>query len=214
MKLAYRIVRKIKSAMNDLRHRGYTGGGFPTRFSHLGATPTVSTKHASIPFLLGPVLRPGDVFVDVGCGRGRVLNWVVDDGRAAAIFGIEIDKRFAAEVALRFKDNERVTIVAGDALTLLPDTATVLYLWNPFERWVMERFKEFVIAKYRHLGNLSTLRVIYHNCRFADLWIADARCEVTQILLPPEEPQEAILIQFVPQAPLPQSESPAALGND
>ncbi|MEP7058826.1 MAG: class I SAM-dependent methyltransferase [Caldimonas sp.] len=196
MNLLSRIARKVKSALHDLRHGGYTGGVHPTRYAHLGATHTVSTKHALIPLLLGPFLRPGDVFVDVGCGRGRVLNWVADDGRAAAIFGLELDKRFAAEVALRFKANDKVTIVAGDALSSLPDSATLFYLWNPFNEKVMERFKERLIEKYRRLGSLVSLRVIYHHCLFASVWRNDPRCRVSRISLPESELDEAILVTF------------------
>ena len=196
MNLVSRVVRKAKSAVSDFRHGGYTGGVHPTRYGHLGATHTVSTKHALIPFLLGPVLRPGDVFVDVGCGRGRVLNWVSDDGRAAAIFGLELDKRFAAEVALRYKNSDKVTIVAGNALTSLPDSGTVFYLWNPFDGSVMERFKDRFISKYGAIGTLPNLRLVYHHCLHADVWRRDPRCGVSRIAMPADEANEAILVTF------------------
>ena len=191
-----RTKRKLLSAWADLRHGGYTGGVHPSRYGHLGATHTVSTKHALIPLLLGPVLEAGDVFVDVGCGRGRVLNWVLDDGRAASIVGLEIDKRFAAEVTLRHRDHDQVTVVAGDALAALPDAATLLYLWNPFGGAVMARFKERVIAKYGLLGTLLRLRIVYHHALFIDVWRDDARCDVQRIALPPDELNEAYLITF------------------
>ena len=196
MSLGRRIARKIKSAVADLRHGGYTGGIHPTRYGPLGATHTVSTKHALIPYLLGPVLEKGDVFVDIGCGRGRVLNWVIDDGRAAQVFGLEIEKRFAAEVALRHRDREHVTVVAGEALAALPDAATVLYMWNPFDGPVMRRCKERIIEKYGALGTLPRIRVVYHHALFIDVWREDSRCAVRRIELPPDELNEAYLITF------------------
>jgi hypothetical protein len=192
-----RLVQKVMWALSDYRHGGNTGGFFPSPYSSQGATPTTSTHHKLIPFLLGPVLRPNDVFVDVGCGRGRVLNWVDDDGRAKEIVGLEINNQFAAEVAKRFKGNPKVTVVAGDALASLPESGTVFYLWNPFDQQTMERFKEILISKYAAIGSLSGLRVIYHNCLFADVWKSDPRCQVTRIVLPPDELNEAILIKFV-----------------
>ena len=198
MSLVAKVVRKFKSAVHDARHGGYTGGIHPTRYGHRGATHTVSTKHALIPFLLDPVLRAGDVFVDVGCGRGRMINWVCDDGRATRIFGLEIEKKFAAEVALRHRHHETVTIVAGDALTALPDSATLFYLWNPFDGSVMERFKEALIAKYALLGTLQSVRLVYHHCLFADVWRTDPRCRVEPIALPDDEENEAILVTFGP----------------
>ncbi len=200
MSLVQRIVRKMASAWADLRHGGYTGGVHVSPYGHLGATHTVSTKHALIPRLLGPVLVEGDVFVDVGCGRGRVLNWVLDDGRASAIYGIELDKRFAAEVTLRHRKHDNVVVVAGDALANLPDSATLLYLWNPFDGSVMTRFKERVIGKYGHLGTLAHLRMVYHHALFIDIWRSDSRCNVRRIELPRDEENEAYLITFPPRA--------------
>jgi SAM-dependent methyltransferase len=194
--LAGRITRKLSSAWADLRHGGYTGGVHQSPYGHVGATHTVSTKHSLIPHLLGPTLQKGDVFVDVGCGRGRVLNWVLDDGRASAIYGIEIDKRFAAEVVRRHRRHDKVTVVAGDALEALPDAATLLYLWNPFDASVMVRFKERVIDKYHRLGTLERLRIVYHHARFIELWRDDARCRIAPIELPPEETTEAYVITF------------------
>jgi SAM-dependent methyltransferase len=194
--LAGRIARKVKSAWTDLRHGGYTGGVHASPYGHLGATHTVSTKHSLIPYLLGPILQDGDVFVDVGCGRGRVINWVLDDGRASAIYGMEIDKRFAAEVTKRHQRNDKVTVVAGNALEALPDSATLLYLWNPFDGSVMARFKERVIGKYDRLGTLERLRIVYHHARFIELWREDERCRIARIDLPAEEKTEAYLITF------------------
>jgi SAM-dependent methyltransferase len=188
--------RKIIAWRDSARHGGDTGGVIMSRYEHLGATPTVSTEYTLIPHLLGPVMRHGDVFVDVGCGRGRLLNWALDDGRARSVFGLELDKRVAAEVALRLVDEDKVTIVAGDALTCLPDEASMLYLWNPFNEVVMLRFKEKVFEKYARLGTLSAMRIVYNNCRHADVWASDPRCRVTPIDLPPETLQPAILITF------------------
>jgi SAM-dependent methyltransferase len=191
-----RLRRKIIAWRDIARHGGATGGVIPSRYMHLGATPTVSTEYTLIPHLLGPVMRQGDVFVDVGCGRGRLLNWALDDGRAVAVFGLELDKRVAAEVALRLADEDKVTVVAGDALSSLPDAATTLYMWNPFNEVVMARFKDRVFEKYGRIGTLSTLRIVYHNCRHADIWASDARCRVRPIVLPAETLQRAVLITF------------------
>jgi SAM-dependent methyltransferase len=193
-----RLRRKLIATADNVRHGGDTGGVIETPYAHLGAHHTVSTDHTVIPHLLGPVIRAGDVFVDVGCGRGRLLNWALDDGRAAAVFGLELDKRVAAEVALRLEKEEKVTVVAGDALSSLPDQATLLYLWNPFDENVMRRFKETVIEKYGRIGSLGRLRIVYHHCRHADVWTDDPRCRTEAIDLPPEVPQKAILISFGP----------------
>lgn len=199
--LRVRLRRKLIAWRDAFKHGGDTGRVSLSRYEHLGATPTVSTDYTLIPHLLGPVVQEGDVFVDVGCGRGRLLNWALDDRRSRAVFGLELDKRVAAEVALRLADEDKVTVVAGDALSSLPDSASILYLWNPFNEGVMVRFKETVIEKYGRLGTLSGLRIVYHNCRHANVWDSDHRCRVRPVPLPADASQQAILITFEGAAP-------------
>ena len=170
------------------------GGLVKTPYVHLGAYDTVSTAHAFIPLLLRPLMRPDDVLVDVGCGKGRILHWAVQSGQFKAMFGIELDKRIAAVVAGRFANNMDVTVIAGNALTSLPDSATLLYLWNPFDHNMMRQFRDVVISKYRRLGTLSKLRIVYHNALHADVW-RDAACTIAPISLP-DNPHRAVAITF------------------
>ena len=44
-------------------------------------------------------IRPDDVLVDVGSGKGRVLNFWLQKGLRNRIVGIEIDERWAAIAA-------------------------------------------------------------------------------------------------------------------
>ena len=186
---------KLASFISDLRSGGgYMGGLVKTPYDHLGAYDTVSTAHALIPLLLQPVMRPDDVLVDVGCGKGRVLHWAAHSGQFKAMFGIELDKRIAAVVANRFANNMDVTIIAGDALTSLPDSATLLYLWNPFDHNVMCRFRDAVMSKYSRLGTLGQLRIVYHNALHEQVW-RDAACTIAPISLP-DGPHRAVAITF------------------
>lgn len=190
------LARKREALVSDLRHGGLTGGLKRSPFRALGAVDTVSTDRTLLPLLLGPVLRNGDVFVDVGCGRGRVINWVLDDARASAVYGIELDKRIASKVAARLGFRLDVTIIAGDALTSLPDSATLFYLWHPFEAAIMARFKDVLISKYERLNTLRDIRIVYHNCLNVGVWVEEDRCVVTPIDLPVRTRHRAVLITF------------------
>lgn len=140
------------------------------------------------------MMRPDDVLVDIGCGKGRVLHWAAQSGQFKAMFGIELDKRIAAVVACRFADKMDVTIIAGDALTSLPDSATLLCLWNPFDDNVMRRFRDAVVSKYSRLGTLDQLRIVYHNALHADVW-RDVACTIAPISLS-DGPHRAVAITF------------------
>jgi SAM-dependent methyltransferase len=197
-----RVRRKLLRWRDHIKHGGDTAEVKLSPYAASGAHPTVSTDYILIPYLLDAVLRPGDVFVDVGCGRGRLLNWALDDRRSSAIFGLEIDKRVAAEVANRLADEQKVTIIAGNALICLPDCGTIFYLWNPFNEEVMTKFKDTLIAKYATLGTLAEVRIVYNHCRHLSVWERDARCKTQPIPLPPYATQAAVLITFPRNPPV------------
>lgn len=91
-----------------------------------------------LPRYLG--LHPSDVFVDVGCGFGRLLGYLSLKTDARRFIGIELNPR-AASIAREVGGRcDSVEIVEGDAVSLLPAEATVLLLFNPFGADVLERF--------------------------------------------------------------------------
>ncbi len=92
-------------------------------------------------------IDPSDFcFVDLGSGKGRALF-------LAAKFGFNkvIGVEFSANLHLQAKKNleaasrswpnaDRIEIIHGDALDYAPpNTATVLYLYNPFDMEIMSR---------------------------------------------------------------------------
>lgn len=191
-----RFTRRTNSLILDYRYGGFTGGLIPSLDEARGLECTVSTAYHLLQPLLGPHLERGDVFVDIGCGKGRVLNWVLEDGRAKHVFGVEINKTVAAGVARRLANESRATIIAGDAMTALPDSATFLYMWNPFGEDLMRDFKAMLIEKYTRLGTLQKLRIVYHFHTSIEHWKRDSRCIVTDIDIPRDERQRPSLIRF------------------
>lgn len=191
MNIASRLKGRVERAAFDFRAGVYTGGLQPTRYADQGACDTVSTDLRILPFLLNPVLRKGDVFVDIGCGRGRVLHWVLARGLASEVVGIELDKRVAAAAAKSLDGRMDATVIAGNALNSLPDAATLLYLWNPFNADVMAKFRDVVVQKYTRLGTLKSLRIVYHNAMHAEIW-----GRVEDLALPEWVSKRAVLVTF------------------
>jgi precorrin-6B methylase 2 len=114
------------------------------------------------------------VLVDVGCGKGRVLNYWLHSGLKNRIYGLELDPEFAGFAARRLAKYKNVTILAGDAIENLPDDATLIFLYNPFEGDVLERLKERLKQKYAH--RLHTIRILYYSCMFIDVFRQDPDC--------------------------------------
>jgi SAM-dependent methyltransferase len=94
--------------------------------------------------------RPGDVFLDYGCGKGRAL--IVAAGlRFDEVIGVEL----SPELSQVARDNTchargvncgKITVVCTDAAEFdLPDSVTVLFFFNPFTGSVLRR----VLVKIR-----------------------------------------------------------------
>ncbi len=87
-------------------------------------------------------IKASDVLVDVGCGRGRVINWWLDHGCHNQVFGIELDPATAERTRRRLRGHKNVTIITGDAAQNIPPQGTLFYLFNPFDAPTLAAFKD------------------------------------------------------------------------
>jgi SAM-dependent methyltransferase len=128
-----RAPKAARNAVRDLRYGKPLGGTIRTKYAHLGANDVGNADYEDLALLFADVpVGPDDVIVDVGCGKGRSLNWFLERYPANRIVGIELDPDICADTAKRLRKHERVTVVCGDATAMLPDDGTVFYLFNPF----------------------------------------------------------------------------------
>ena len=75
-------------------------------------------------------------------------------------------------------------------MELLPQEGTFFFLYSPFDRAAMLRFRDTLRAKIRRL---SELRILYFNCRFVDVFREDPRWRVRPLETGESDP--AALIQ-------------------
>jgi SAM-dependent methyltransferase len=161
--------RKWNSVRKDLQYGGLLNGDGKSAYEDLGVTGTVSSGYDVLPSLFEGLIRPGDVLVDVGCGKGRVLNWWLDNYRQHRIYGLEIDRELAAETRRRLYRFHNVTILTGDACEILPAEGSLFYLYNPFQKFVMERFLAAMLTRAPSPNGLAT-RIVYYNSLDAALF--------------------------------------------
>lgn len=81
-------------------------------------------------------LQPDDVFIDIGCGRGRVLCLAARQPIARAA-GVEITPHHAAAAQrnleqLRGRQTRDCSVFCGSAADFDLSGGTVFYLYNPF----------------------------------------------------------------------------------
>ena len=80
-------------------------------------------------------LGPDDVFVDLGCGKGRVVFFVAQE-RIKKVIGVEVDRNLV-EIARENYRNLKlsrtpVEIVEADAATYISNEGTVFFMYDPF----------------------------------------------------------------------------------
>ena len=134
--------------------------------------------YAVLPSVIHHVqINSDDVIADIGCGKGRVINYLLEKGITNKIYGIELDEQIGVAIKNRLKTRNNVEIIIGNVLYSLPPDVTIFYMYNPFSRQIMEEFKN-ILDTYRSGENL---RIVYYNCEDRDLFEKDHAYSVKQI---------------------------------
>jgi SAM-dependent methyltransferase len=171
--------KSLRNATVDLRFGRFLGGTIRSRYEHLGAFHVANSDYDDLPLLFAAAqVAPEDILVDVGCGKGRVINWLLRNHPANTIYGIELDPEVCASTTRRLRRFEQVQILCGDATTMLPSDGTIFFLFNPFDEHVLRRFADAFLAG-AEAGKRR--RIVYYNCKYLDVFLDDPRFAVDAI---------------------------------
>lgn len=102
--------------------------------NEVGSTGSQSTHYAVLKRVFSHVnLTDSDVFLDVGCGKGRVLAFLLKQKCPCPLYGIELNE-ISGSVAIEWSKQkyEQVHVSIGDAFQLDYNQYTVLFLGRPF----------------------------------------------------------------------------------
>ena len=171
----------IRDFVIDERYGGRCGGTYSSQWNHKGYRGTSSAHYYYLANIFNGSdvrIEPSDVLVDVGCGKGRVLNFWLHSGARNRMVGIEIDERWASFASARLARYENVTVLCGDAFELLPPDGTIFFIFNPFKREACQTFKER-LENLRDVGPPITL--VYYMCDSGDLFWDDPAWEVSRV---------------------------------
>lgn len=153
----------------DRRFGGWCGGVIASPFAARGATRTESGDYQTFARLFShPLVGIGasDVLVDVGCGKGRVINQWLRSGFRNRIVGLELTPAVGEWTKARLARFENVEIIVGDAIETFPAAGTVFFLFNPFGRETMEEFARQLTLRV----DTKALRIVYLNARQMDVF--------------------------------------------
>jgi SAM-dependent methyltransferase len=150
-----------RDAAIDLKFSGRLLDNRKSRYPHLGANDVYHSDYDALKLIFNyccPVMEK-DVLVDVGCGKGRVINYWLSQGYSNPIIGLELDPAIAAQTAAQFSHRSNVKILEGDAIRNLPRDGTLFYFYNPFAE---NKVREFEQRLHKISQNTPTT-VVYYN---------------------------------------------------
>ena len=173
----FQLRAKMATALLDLRFGRLLRGAQETRFAQMGAYAISNSSYAAVRHLFRGRVKPCDVLVDVGCGKGRVINSWLADGYSNRMIGVELDAEIAASTRARLRHFQNVSIVCGDIVANFPDDGTLFYLFNPFDAPVMMRFKDRLKQSVSR-SPIGEATVIYYNCCHAEVFANDEACGI------------------------------------
>lgn len=147
-------IYKIYARIEDYRIGKVSVDKFKkSKYKDLGAYGTESTCYTWLKTIFKSFpLNKDDVFVDVGCGEGRVLTYLYLRKFRGKMIGIELDEEIAQIAAQRTKKCDNIHIHHGNVLEkgeLFKD-ATAVYLFNPFNEQILISFIEMIEKNVDH----------------------------------------------------------------
>jgi hypothetical protein len=135
-------------------------GNHKSLYKSQGANDVYHTRYSVMHIIFHFVpIKKSDVLVDVGCGKGRVINYWLSKKYHNKIYGLELDRNIALRTTKQFAKWKNVTIVPGDAISNIPNNGTILYFYNPFSEEVVRRFEKTLIERFKN----RKVTIVYYN---------------------------------------------------
>ena len=117
----------------------------------MGATGSEATCYWALDRIFeGECFDENDSFIDVGCGKGRVLAYMVSKKYPCSLTGIELNKEVADFAKSWAKKYSEINIINGNALELDYNEYNVLFMGRPFETETFHGFIDSIEKKLTH----------------------------------------------------------------
>jgi SAM-dependent methyltransferase len=163
----------LRNGVIDMRYGRPLSGRKVSRYRDLGSRDVANSDYGALVQIFRDRVLPEDVLVDIGCGKGRVLNFWLRNFPDQRVIGVERDPEIALATRQRLRRHANCNVVVGDAGTWLPSDGTLFFLYNPFDyrctRAFVDRLNEIARA---------TTRVLYSNPLHCDVFLDDPRWSV------------------------------------
>ena len=108
-----------------------------------GATGSQSTHYTILDEMFqNATFSEQDKFIDVGCGKGRILAYMLKSNFPGEIYGIELNQEVGDYCKSWAEKYQQVHVLVGDAFALDYDQYTVMFMGRPFLPDMFHKFIE------------------------------------------------------------------------
>jgi SAM-dependent methyltransferase len=148
MKITRRISHILEIIQNLWIDLSIQGKFWPGRIESIDGgkviSSTESTRYSVIKQIFFQYVRiqKKDVIVDVGCGKGRVFNYLLYKGIKNRMIGYEINPIVGLKTKKNLSKYKNVTIIAEDIFTHFPVDGNIFFFYNSFKGPMLEEFKD------------------------------------------------------------------------
>ncbi|WP_374948430.1 class I SAM-dependent methyltransferase [Mucilaginibacter sp.] len=107
---------------------------------HIIKTVSTNYEELEIMFFEHLTIKPDDVIIDVGCGKGRVFSYLLYKGLKNKMIGYEINPVVGEETKKRLAKYKNIEITCINIFDEFPKEGNIFYLYNPFKEDMMSQF--------------------------------------------------------------------------
>lgn len=116
-----------------------------------GSTGSQSTPYYALEKVIkGIDFSKDETFIDVGCGKGRVLAFMLREKCHWTLDGVEFNEEVAAYAQKWAEKYPQINVICGDAFDIDYNNYTVLFMNRPFLPDTFYRFIEMLEATLTH----------------------------------------------------------------
>ena len=168
-----RILRGMRYILLDAKYGSWYLGARLKNFglgdSSRGWHGAQSSDYDAISKMFSEIsVHENDVIVDIGCGRGRLFNYLLNQGLKNKLIGVEVDPHIAQFTKSRLKKYKQVEILIADIEDedTIPSVGTIFYLFNPFTDRIVQKFSDYVADRMKQKNYRANRPIIvYYNCK-------------------------------------------------
>ena len=125
-------------------------------------------------------VNKNDVIIDVGCGKGRVFNYLIYRGLKNKMIGYEINEAVGNKTKANLARYNNVQIRSENIFNNFPKEGNLFYLFNPFKEAMIIEFRDRILEMKE-----NNPVILYYNPAYIDIFIDQRfRCEIRDIPIP------------------------------